>query len=30
MTPEELEELEKSIPEWKKGALVLQGEEEAP
>jgi len=23
MTPEELEEYEKAIPEWKKGALVL-------
>jgi len=26
MTPEELEEYEKSIPEWKKGALVATGE----
>jgi len=27
MTPEELEEMEKSIPEWKRNALVMQGEE---
>ena len=27
LSPEELEELEKSIPEWKRNALVLQGEE---
>ena len=26
MTPEELEEYEKSIPDWKKGALVATGE----
>ena len=25
MTPEEIEEMEKSIPEWKRQALVLQG-----
>ena len=28
MTPEEIEEMEKNIPEWKRSALVLQGEEE--
>lgn len=28
MTPEEIEEMEKSIPEWKRGALVVG--EEAP
>lgn len=31
MTPEEIEEMEKSTPEWKRGALVVtdadQGEE---
>ena len=27
MTPEEIEEMEKNIPEWKRNALVLQGEE---
>jgi hypothetical protein len=27
MSPEELEEMEKSIPEWKRNALVMQGEE---
>lgn len=27
MTPEEIEEMEKSIPEWKRNALVMQGEE---
>lgn len=25
MTPEEIEELEQSIPEWKRQAIVLQG-----
>lgn len=28
MTPEEIEEYEKSIPEWKKGALVLSDQNE--
>ena len=28
MSPEELEEYEKSIPEWKKGALVVQSKEQ--
>lgn len=27
MTPEEIEEMEKNIPEWKRNALVMQGEE---
>ena len=27
MTPEEIEEMEKSIPEWKRNAIVLTGEE---
>lgn len=27
LTPEEIEELEKAIPEWKRNAVVLQGEE---
>lgn len=27
MTPEELEEYEKSIPEWKRNAIVLTGDE---
>jgi hypothetical protein len=27
MTPEEIEEMEKSIPEWKRNALVMTGEE---
>ncbi len=28
MTPEELEEYEKAIPEWKRGALVLSDKNE--
>ena len=28
MTPEEIEEMEKSIPEWKRGALVVQNADE--
>jgi len=27
MTPEEIEEMEKNIPEWKRNALVMQGED---
>jgi predicted RNA-binding protein with PUA domain len=27
MTPEEIEEMEKNIPEWKRNALVMTGEE---
>jgi hypothetical protein len=27
MTPEEIEEMEASIPEWKRNALVMTGEE---
>lgn len=26
MTPEEIEEMEKSIPEWKRNAIVMTGE----
>ena len=28
MTPEEIEEMERNIPEWKRNALILQGDEE--
>jgi len=30
MTPEEIEEMEKNIPEWKRNALVMSGEEAKP
>ena len=26
MTPEEIEEMEKNVPEWKRNALVMTGE----
>jgi hypothetical protein len=28
MTPEEIEEMERNIPEWKRNALILQGDED--